>query len=293
MIIKVYVGGPISGRSDYNAPAFAQAATMLRMLGYAVVSPIEEDIRIYGSLEEAGKRPWQEHLARDITLVPTCDAIALLPGWRESKGTNLELNVARVFGLDVLDAETGFPMTDEQIDAEPRPGNDPHREVPRTYEADYARAKELGLAGVLSPLLSSSKMSTTQLDSGETFQRFEDHPERHVYETGGIKDNKGKARIDLIPPDAIFAIAEVLTFGARKYRTWNWARGLPWGDTFASLQRHLWAWANGEDVDPETGLSHLAHANCQAMFLLTFAIRDVGDDDRWKWAASQITTVPA
>ena len=47
----------------------------------------------------------------------------------------------------------------------------------------------------------------------------------------------------------------------------NWRQGgMRWGQVFASLQRHLWAWWRGEDKDPESGLSHLAHATANVMF---------------------------
>jgi len=60
----------------------------------------------------------------------------------------------------------------------------------------------------------------------------------------------------------------------------NWERGMGWGRVFGAAMRHLWAWWAGEDKDPETGLSHLAHALCCVMFLATYERRGVGHDDR-------------
>ena len=34
--------------------------------------------------------------------------------------------------------------------------------------------------------------------------------------------------------------------------------------------RHIFAWWGGEDKDPETGFSHLAHAACCLLFLMEF-----------------------
>lgn len=116
---------------------------------------------------------------------------------------------------------------------------------------------------------------------GERFVPFEENPERHVYTTGAIKDNKSKPRVDLLPSLPLVEIAKVLTYGARKYKPNNWRFGLPWGDTYASMQRHLLAWQNREDKDPETGISHLAHAGCQLMFLLEYELTKTGTDDRW------------
>ncbi|MBD3292991.1 MAG: hypothetical protein GF393_08715 [Armatimonadia bacterium] len=75
-------------------------------------------------------------------------------------------------------------------------------------------------------------------------------------------------RYDLIPPEALRALAEVLTYGARKYGDRNWEQGLDWSRPYAAGQRHLWAWWAREGTDPETGLSHLAHAICNLAMLI-------------------------
>lgn len=38
----------------------------------------------------------------------------------------------------------------------------------------------------------------------------------------GIKYDAGKPRLDLLPPKAILAIGEVMTYGAAKYGANNW-----------------------------------------------------------------------
>ena len=83
-----------------------------------------------------------------------------------------------------------------------------------------------------------------------------------------------------MPPDALNQIAQVLAFGATKYGDRNWERGMNWSRPFAALMRHMWAWWRGEDRDPETGLSHLAHAGCCILFLLTYQGHATGKDDR-------------
>lgn len=127
---------------------------------------------------------------------------------------------------------------------------------------------------------------------GDRFVPFEENPERHVYTTGAIKDNRSKPRVDLLPSLPLIEIAKVLTYGARKYKPHNWRYGLPWGDTYASMQRHLMAWINREDIDPETGISHLAHAGCQLLFLLEYELRGTGTDDRWNQASACKTEIP-
>lgn len=97
----------------------------------------------------------------------------------------------------------------------------------------------------------------------------------------GRKDDAGKPRLDLIAPEFLFQIAQVLEFGARKYDERNWEKGMSWGRCFGALMRHLWAWWGGEKNDPETGLPHLAHASCCVMFLAAYEKRGIGTDDRF------------
>jgi len=100
-------------------------------------------------------------------------------------------------------------------------------------------------------------------------------------EEAGTKYDGGKVRMDLLPSEALFRIAEVLTFGAAKYDSHNWRKGFKWSRTYAAAQRHLAAWNEGEDVDPESNISHLAHAACCLMFLLDFEKTKKELDDRY------------
>ena len=96
----------------------------------------------------------------------------------------------------------------------------------------------------------------------------------------GRKDDSGKLRFDLVPPEAIRAWVSVLTHGADKYMDRNWEKGMAWGRPYAALCRHSLAWWSGEDIDPESGISHLAHAMCNLSFLITYQERNIGKDDR-------------
>lgn len=99
-------------------------------------------------------------------------------------------------------------------------------------------------------------------------------------EKAGIKFDQDKPRHDLIPPESMDGLAKVLTFGAKKYNDRNWERGMDWGRVYAALQRHLLAWWGGQNLDPETGLSHLHHADACLAFLQTYEARNIGQDTR-------------
>ena len=98
--------------------------------------------------------------------------------------------------------------------------------------------------------------------------------------TGAQKGVKLR-RYDLVPTDAVGQIAEVYGFGAQKYSNHNWRKGYDWGLSYGALQRHLEAFWNGEDTDPESGLPHLAHAGWHCLALLTFMREHPELDDRF------------
>ena len=95
----------------------------------------------------------------------------------------------------------------------------------------------------------------------------------------GKKFDGDKLRFDLIPPEVEEAFATILTFGATKYGDRNWELGMKWSRCIGALRRHINAWQQGEKLDPESGKSHLWHALACLSFLVTYEIRDVGEND--------------
>ena len=106
----------------------------------------------------------------------------------------------------------------------------------------------------------------------------------------GVKHDEDKIRIELVPPELMFAVGQVLTFGADKYGDRNWEKGMKWSRVFGALMRHMWCWWSGSvatttnfafgDLDDETGYSHLWHAGCCISFLIAYEQRGTGEDDR-------------
>ena len=105
--------------------------------------------------------------------------------------------------------------------------------------------------------------------------------ERPTADNGGLRDNAGKPRYDLLEPHAIAELVRVFTAGAAKYKAHNWLRGMDWSKCDASLQRHLAAWRMGEDRDPETGCLHMAHVAWNALALVSYKLLGLGVDDRF------------
>lgn len=100
----------------------------------------------------------------------------------------------------------------------------------------------------------------------------------------GLRANEGKPRYDLVHPDALGGMVDVLTVGAKKYAERNWELGMPWSKVLASLKRHLAKIESGEDYDEETGLLHADHLQCNAHFLSAYySIYPQGDDRPHKY----------
>lgn len=95
------------------------------------------------------------------------------------------------------------------------------------------------------------------------------------------KLDAGKVRLDLLSGPAILGVGRVLTFGLQKYQAHNWRNGLAWSRLIAAAMRHLFAFADGEELDAESGLPHLDHAICCLMFLSEYQKTKTGTDDRW------------
>ena len=84
----------------------------------------------------------------------------------------------------------------------------------------------------------------------------------------GKKDDEGKVQLDLIEPDFILNVGEVLTQGAKKYGKNNWQKLEDAEDRYYSaIMRHLMAWRMGEKTDTDSGLNPMYHIAANAMFL--------------------------
>lgn len=97
-----------------------------------------------------------------------------------------------------------------------------------------------------------------------------------------MRFNSGKPKLSMIPRSALVAEANVFAFGAEKYARDNWRKGMKWTEVADSAMRHMQAWLEGETNDGESGLPHLAHAKCNLSFLIEYAEKNLGTDDRYK-----------
>lgn len=114
-MMKIYIAGPMTGMKDWNFPAFFEAEEQLNRLGYKAINPAKNDGEtIEIALEAAGNvgnpnHNWSYYMRRDLPHLLDSDAVCLLPGWKNSKGATLEVEVARAIGLPL------YVLRDEKL----------------------------------------------------------------------------------------------------------------------------------------------------------------------------------
>lgn len=106
-----YLAGPMRGYELHNFPAFAEGALILRRHGWRIENPAEYDLAAGINPAEADPAKWpitiRDMLQTDFRLIlEQCNALILLPGWRESTGARLELAIAFYTGLPIFELVT-------------------------------------------------------------------------------------------------------------------------------------------------------------------------------------------
>lgn len=119
--MRIYLAGPMRSIKDFNFPAFFKAADALRSKGHEVFNPAERDVekhgtKIYkspsGSLITAAKKGFSLREALEADTKYICrkaDAIALLPGWKRSKGAIAERALGRALSLKIIYLKGKYP----------------------------------------------------------------------------------------------------------------------------------------------------------------------------------------
>ncbi len=266
---RAYLAGPMTGIPQFNFPLFDAVAHDLRVAGWDIVSPAELDdpeTRAAALASEDGNpgdsalngETWADFLARDVKLIADeVDAVILLPGWEASKGARLEAFIASLSGHKVYFHEPACEIGVQEV-PEARLHALLHAAATnRPLAARYAAARRL-------PGLPDDTAGEVRVTDPTT---------------GGEKGRKPE-RMDLIPPAPLLELGRVYAFGSEKYADWNYAKGYAFSLSLGALLRHVMAWADGEDTDPESGRHHLAHAAWHCFALQTFQLYGLGTDDR-------------
>lgn len=92
--MKVYLSGSIAGDPDYKAK-FTKYAGRLRQMGWTVYNPAAANL---------DDLPLRIILAHELDwLCREAQAIALIPGYEDSRGVAAELATAKAIGLEIIE----------------------------------------------------------------------------------------------------------------------------------------------------------------------------------------------
>lgn len=97
----------------------------------------------------------------------------------------------------------------------------------------------------------------------------------------------GKAPLSMVPWAGVRSMALVQAYGHKKYGDYNnYRKGMEISRNLSCAIRHISAFMDGEDLDPESKESHLGHAMCRLAFVLQNLADGVAIDDRYKKLAA-------
>jgi hypothetical protein len=303
---KTYISGPMRGHDLFNFPAFFECEKYIKEhLQREVINPAREDMEKAGFnpfFDEPTEAQVSNWLARDLDDISTVEEMVLLPGWLASKGAKKELahylrhrpsSRWRVWMYDPQAAKNYRlkGMTRAELDKYNVPLEDDEGNILTRMQKQLDEAEASWLVG-LDPAKPQTvpeayhrargyidgKKEAPQPQAREFFPEFPrtlitgaqgSTETRTTSSTGGQKGVKPE-RWDLIPWEELAEVARLYAYGATKYADRNWEKGYEWGKSFAALQRHILAWWDGEDNDPEHGLSHLTSVVFHALALMRF-----------------------
>lgn len=96
---RIYIIGPVSGIGREKAvPIFAKAAGMIKEIGMAPVNPTE-------LVPETAT--WHEAMRICIPELIECGSYMKLPGWEQSRGSMLEVIIAKNMDIPELNIYVG------------------------------------------------------------------------------------------------------------------------------------------------------------------------------------------
>jgi hypothetical protein len=232
----------MTGYPSFNFPAFDAAAKDLRERGIGVISPAEMD----------------DPETRDAAMASLDGA----PGSGTTNGEKWEDFLARDIQIVADSSVDAVVVLDGW-----------HESKGATFETDVAR--RLGKPVLHYPDLALVEWEAPNRAPADGEVRITDP------KTGGQKGRKPE-RYDLIPWAAMDPVARVYAMGAEKYEDHNYLKGYAWSLSLGAMLRHITQWARGEDLDDESGETHLAHVAWHALALIMFELHGLGTDDRWR-----------
>lgn len=278
-LLEVYISGPMRGRVGLNKAAFQKVHSWIQDKGVlrdethkpyivgSIFNPAEtkdETVRAFlAPTATQGSRQWDltflDYIRYDLHILSRKNTLVLLPGWYDSEGARIEVQIGLELGFYFWDGETLDPYPVHRIEyelANRKPCKDPPSEE-IAEQLDKICGKPFfdeSVDGVAGPPFKASLKDFLE--------------ERDSYSTGAKRDTrKGKGRYDLISPYMMERLAWVMEKGANHYGARNWEKGMPQSRFMDSALRHLFQYCVNPVSVADDGDDHLAQAifNIMAM----------------------------
>ena len=242
-IPRVYISGPITkGDRLKNYTRAVEAERTLMLAGFAPLNPMRSMTLPHAWSADMPHELW---LQADLPWVEVADAVLRLPG--ESEGADEECEYAEAKGIPVFSSM--FDLFKHYGKTVKGTGVDHAAPSRSDGSADY--------------VVVDSPLPVTK----------DTNPKDAI----GSK----KSPLSVLPLPVLFEAGIVMLLGAAKYGRHNYrAIGVRASVYYDAAMRHLSQWWEGEDVDGESGVSHLAHAICCLAIVRDSAIRGMLTDDR-------------
>lgn len=113
---------------------------------------------------------------------------------------------------------------------------------------------------------------------------MKDNNLKHTSPTGSLRLNQGKPETSQLDPRFLLQLSQLMTDSSYKYGKFNWAKGQEYHTPYDSCMRHLLKFMSGEDLDQESGHSHIVHAMANLMILWTSVqLNNKELDTRYNW----------
>lgn len=161
-----------------------------------------------------------------------------------------------------------------------------YRNTDPEFDCPYCKTSRKLSEVTLRHLDTNTGIATIRCNKCQLDLKLAEPPRELLYDAKGQvggRDDRGKVRINLVPPELLIDQAALFTLGANKYNADNWKKGMNYSRCYNSLLRHLWAWWMGEEIDGDNGQHHLTSVIWNAMalrFYTMYPAAYIAFDDR-------------
>lgn len=274
--VRVYISGPMSGIPRANKEAFdAAKQEWLKYGADIVITPVDTNEAFsqerYGrpydwdndpQSAQYGEEITDELIARDLTEVTKTDTVVVLPGWEKSRGALLEVHTALALKKTVVEHATGKTVS-LTLDDFARLTAPTQAAAMPDFTQHYIPIGQPG------PIITGITADCDELPAGS--------------KPSNPKDIIGSSKLPLhlCPTTLIAGVSMAMLEGAVKYGRSNFrAVGVRASIYVDALERHMKAWWEGEDIDPDSQLDHLFKAAACLAVLIDAKYAGKLEDDR-------------